>query len=53
MNRLAALIAFLVLAGFLVILAIEVPSLDLILVIVLTLGLAAYDFFGSTRKPRQ
>lgn len=47
MNRLIALIAFLVFTAFLAILAIEVPSPDLVLVILLTLGLVAYDFLTS------
>ncbi len=53
MNKLTAFLAFAILAGFLVILAVEVPSLDLILVIALTLGLVAYDFITSTGKPKQ
>lgn len=52
MNRLAALLAFIVFAGFLAILAFKVPSIDLILVIALTLALAGYDFFTSSGKPR-
>lgn len=47
MNALLAIFAFLVFAGFLVILAIEVPSPDLIAVIALTLVLAAIDFIRS------
>ncbi|WP_176473913.1 hypothetical protein [Actibacterium ureilyticum] len=52
MNRLTALIAFAVFAGFLAILAFSVPSIDLVLVIVLTLGLAAWDFLTSNGKPK-
>lgn len=47
MNRLLALLAFLIFAGFLLILAIEVPSPDLIAVIALTVALAAYDMIKS------
>ena len=50
MTRLLALIAFAVFTGFLAILAFEVPSPDLIAVILLTTALVAYDFFSSTRK---
>ena len=48
MNRLLALFAFVVLAGFLGILAFKVPSLDLVAVITLTILLVAYDFVTST-----
>jgi xanthosine utilization system XapX-like protein len=51
MIRLTALIAFVVLAAFLAILAIKVPSPDLVAVIVLTVLLVAYDFITSA-KPR-
>ncbi len=50
MNRLIALIAFAALAGFLGILAFEVPSPDLIAVIVLTVLLVGYDFVTSSGK---
>lgn len=53
MNRLTALFAFLVFAGFLAILVIEVPSIDLVLVIALTAALAGYDFLTSSGKPRE
>ena len=52
MNRLLALFAFLVFAGFLAILAIEVPSLDLVIVIALTLVLVAFDFATSSKNKR-
>ena len=53
LNKLVALIAFLVLAGFLAILAFEVPSPDLIVVILLTAALVAYDFVSSAfRDPK-
>ena len=50
MNRLLALIAFATLAAFLAILAIEVPSPDLVAVIVLTVALVGYDFLTSSGK---
>ena len=50
MTRLLFLFAFLVFAGFVGILAFEVPSPDLIAVIVLTLVLVAYDLFTSSRN---
>lgn len=52
MNRVLALLAFAVLAGFLLILAFKVPSPDLVTVIVLTLLLVAYDFWSANRTPR-
>ncbi len=52
MTRLLALFAFGIFAAFLAILAIEVPSPDLVLVVVLTVALVAYDFWTSARKPR-
>ncbi|WP_201455759.1 hypothetical protein [Tropicimonas marinistellae] len=53
MTRLLALLAFLALAGFVLILIIEVPSPDLIAVSVLTIGLVAYDFLTSSGKPKE
>jgi hypothetical protein len=50
MTRLLALFAFLVLAGFLAILAFEVPSPDLVLVALLTVALVAWDFLSSANK---
>ena len=50
MTRLLALIAFLALGAFLLILAIEVPNPDLIAVILLTVVLVAYDFITSSGK---
>lgn len=53
LNKLVALIAFLVLGGFLAILASEVPSPDLIIVILLTVALVAYDFISASfRGPK-
>ena len=48
MNRFLALFAFVIFAGFLGILAFNVPSPDLVIVIVLTLILVAYDFITSS-----
>jgi xanthosine utilization system XapX-like protein len=48
MDKLTALVAFAALAAFLGILAFEVPSPDLIAVILLTGALVAYDFVSSS-----
>ena len=48
MNRLLALFAFLVFAGFVAILGLEVPSIDLIIVIAFTTALVAYDLITSS-----
>ena len=45
-------VAFLVLAAFLVILMVEVPSPDLIAVAAFSLLLAGIDFFLGSRGPR-
>jgi ABC-type transport system involved in cytochrome c biogenesis permease subunit len=47
MQKLMAFVALAVITGFLGILAFRVPTLDLLLVLVLTLGLAAYDMISS------
>jgi hypothetical protein len=47
MNRIMAIFAFLVLVGFLAILMIHVPRLDLGAVIVVTILLAAWDLFTT------
>ena len=52
MNRLLALLAFAAIAVFLLILAVEVPSIDLIIIVAVTLAVVAYDFFTSSRKDR-
>lgn len=53
MNRLLALLAFVMFAIFVAILAIEVPSPDLVIVILLTTALVAYDFLTSSgNKPK-
>lgn len=48
MNRLLALVAFAFFVGFLLILGIEVPSPDLLVVIGFTVALAGYDFWRSS-----
>ena len=50
MNRLVAIFAFLVLVGFLSILVIHVPRLDLTIVIGLTVLLAAWDLYTTHRS---
>lgn len=50
MNRILAIFAFLVLVGFLAILMIHVPRLDLGAVIVVTVLLAAWDLFTTHRS---
>jgi hypothetical protein len=52
MNKLMAIFAFLVLVGFLAILVIHVPRLDLTAVIALTVLLAAWDLY-TTHRPRK
>lgn len=52
MDRILALFAYAVLAGFLYILVIEIGELDLLLVTGLTAGLAAYDFITSSKNRR-
>lgn len=50
MNRLLALLAFATIATFLLILAFNVPSPDLVIIIMITLGFVAFDFFTSSGK---
>ena len=50
MNRLLALFAFVVLAGFLGILVLAVPSPDLVAVVALTAVLVAYDLYSSAGR---
>lgn len=50
MNRFLALFAFLALGGFLGILIVGVPSPDLIVIVLLTVGLVAYDMLTSSGK---
>lgn len=53
MDRLLALFAFMVFLGFVAILGFEVPSPDLVIVIVLTVVLVAVDLFKSSGKPKE
>ncbi|MHA3977079.1 hypothetical protein ACW9UR_05280 [Halovulum sp. GXIMD14794] len=48
MNRFLALLAFLVFCGFVGILVFAVPSPDLVIVVVFTVLLVAYDFATSS-----
>ncbi len=50
MDRLMALLALAVLAAFLGILVWKVPRLDLMAVTAITLGLALWDFIGSSGR---
>lgn len=52
MNRLLALFAFAMVATFLLILAFKVPSPDLVIIIVATLGFVAYDFVTSSSNKK-
>ncbi len=52
MNRALALFAFIGIAAFLLILAVKVPSPDLVIVIAITLGFVAYDFATSSKNKR-
>ena len=52
MNRLLALVAFATITTFLLILAVKVPSPDLVIIIVVTLGFVAYDFVTSSSNNR-
>jgi hypothetical protein len=49
-NRILALLAFAGLAAFLLVLAVKVPSPDLLIVIGVTLAFVAYDFVTSSGK---
>ncbi|WP_420409117.1 hypothetical protein [Hoeflea sp.] len=50
MNRVLALMAFITFCGFVAILAFEVPSPDLVAVILFTVALVAYDFVTSSKN---
>lgn len=52
MNKLLALLALVTIGGFIGILAVNVPSPDLIAVAVLTFGLVVYDFATSARDKK-
>lgn len=49
-NRLIALVAFVFLAGFLAILVFKVPRADLIVLVLVTLGLAGWDMLRPVKK---
>lgn len=51
MNIVQALLALAALGGFLLVMLLHVPILDLVIVILITFAFAAYDFYRSlTRK---
>lgn len=50
MRLLLALLAFVVLLGFLVILILKVPSPDLVGVVLLTAALAGYDLIDQWKR---
>lgn len=50
MNRVLALLAFVTFCGFVGILAFEVPSPDLVAVIIFTVALVGYDFATSSKN---
>ncbi|WP_168733061.1 hypothetical protein [Aliigemmobacter aestuarii] len=52
MNNLIAILAFLVFVGFLAILLIHVPRLDLVVVIGATVALAGWDLFQNLKGNR-
>lgn len=52
MNRLMAVVALVVLIGFLSILLIHVPRLDLALVLGITVALAAWDVYSGVGRRR-
>lgn len=53
MNKILALLAFVVLVAFLAILVIHVPRLDLACVIGATVLLAGWDLVLNLRQPRR
>ena len=48
MTRLLAFVAFLAFCGFVAILVFEVPSPDLVVVVLFTTALVAYDFVTAS-----
>ena len=50
LDRLIALISFAILAGFLAIIVVFVPDLDLVIVSILAVGMAGFDFYRSAFK---
>ena len=51
-SRIMTLVAFAILAGFLGILVLEVPRIDLGVIVAITLVLVAVDFFLASGRPR-
>lgn len=49
-DRLIALVAYIVLIGFLAILIMKVPRLDLAILVVVTLALAGWDLLRRVQK---
>lgn len=49
-NRIIALVAFVILAGFLGILIYKVPRVDLIVLVGITLALAGWDMLRPVKK---
>lgn len=52
MNNLLAILAFLILVGFLSVLVIHVPRADLGIVIALTVGLAGWDLILNLKAKK-
>ena len=52
MNRLLALVAFATITTFLLILAVKVPSPDLVISVAITLAFIAFDLFTSSRNKK-
>lgn len=52
LDRILGVAAILVLIGFMSVLVIFVPDVDLILVVLVVTGMAAYDFFVTLFKPK-
>ncbi|MEL7105283.1 MAG: hypothetical protein AAGM21_05140 [Pseudomonadota bacterium] len=50
MNVIQALFALAALAGFLLVMLLHVPILDLTIVILITFAFAAYDFYTSLKR---
>jgi hypothetical protein len=53
MNNIMAIVAFLIFVGFLAVLVIHVPRLDLTLLIAFTVILAAWDLFTTIRASKR
>jgi len=52
MDRLIAALALAIFTGFLLILVLRVPRADLIIVVLIGIVLAGYDFYSASRKKR-